>query len=48
VAEETGAAPYLVVPPLTASDRQIALAEEGLTLEEIYAEQVRAGEPVEG
>jgi glutamate---cysteine ligase / carboxylate-amine ligase len=48
VADEIGAAPYLAVPAQTASDRQIAQAEEGMTLEEIFAEQVRAGEPVEG
>jgi glutamate---cysteine ligase / carboxylate-amine ligase len=48
VAEEIGAAPYLAVPAQTAAERQIALAEEGLSIEEIFAEQVRAGEPVEG
>jgi carboxylate-amine ligase len=48
VAEELGAAPYLAVPATTAAERQIARFEEGATLEEIYAEQVRAGEPVEG
>jgi carboxylate-amine ligase len=48
VAEEIGAAQFLAVPALTAADRQIARFEEGATLEEIYAEQVRAGEPVEG
>ncbi len=48
VADEIGAAPYLAVPAQTASDRQIAQVEEGMTLEEIFAEQVRAGEPVEG
>jgi carboxylate-amine ligase len=47
VADEIGAAPYLAVPRQTAADRQIAQAEEGLTLEEIFAGQVRAGEPVE-
>jgi carboxylate-amine ligase len=48
VAEELGVAPYLAVPATTAAERQIARFEEGATLEEIYAEQVRAGEPVEG
>jgi hypothetical protein len=48
VAEEIGAAPYLAVPAATAAERQIARFEEGASLEEIYAEQVRAGEPVEG
>jgi carboxylate-amine ligase len=40
VAEELGAAQYLVVPTTTAAERQIARFEEGATLEEIYAEQV--------
>jgi glutamate---cysteine ligase / carboxylate-amine ligase len=48
VAEEIGTAPYLAIPATTAAERQIARFEEGATLEEIYAEQVRAGEPVEG
>jgi len=48
VADEIGAAPYLAVPAATAAERQIARFEEGASLEEIYAEQVRAGEPVEG
>ena len=48
VADEIGAAPFLAVPATTAAERQIARFEEGATLEEIYAEQVRAGEPVEG
>ncbi len=41
-AEEIGAAPYLAVPERTAADRQIARAEEGASLAEIYAEQVAA------
>ena len=46
VAEEIGAAPYLSVPAQNASERQIARHEEGASLAEIYAEQVRAGEPI--
>jgi carboxylate-amine ligase len=48
VADETGAAPFLVVPEQNAAERQIARFEDGATLEEIYAEQVRAGEPIGG
>jgi carboxylate-amine ligase len=48
VADEVGAAPHLVLPERNAAERQIARAEEGATLEEIYAEQVRAGEPIGG
>jgi len=48
VAEEIGAAPYLAVPSQTSAERQIEQFEEGASLVEIYAEQVRAGEPVEG
>jgi glutamate---cysteine ligase / carboxylate-amine ligase len=48
VAEEIGAAPFLAVPTANAAERQIARYEEGATLEEIYAEQVRRKEPVGG
>jgi carboxylate-amine ligase len=48
VADETGAAPFLAVPEQNAAERQIARFEDGGTLEEIYAEQVRAGEPIGG
>jgi carboxylate-amine ligase len=48
VAEEIGAAPYLAIPERNAAERQIARFEEGATLEEIYAEQVKAGEPIGG
>ncbi len=48
VAEEIGAAPFLAVPAANAAERQIARYEEGATLEEIYAEQVRRKEPVGG
>lgn len=41
VAEELGAASFLAVPAANAAERQIARHEEGATLEEIYAEQVR-------
>ena len=46
VAEELGAAPYLAVPAATAAERQLARYAEGATLEQIYAEQVGAGERV--
>jgi hypothetical protein len=42
VAEEVGAAPYLAVPERNAAERQLERLEEGASLEEIYAEQVRA------
>ena len=48
VAEELGAAEYLSVPSANAAERQIARFEEGATLEEIYAEQVRPKEVVGG
>ena len=46
VAEEIGAAPFLAFPEQNAAERQIARLEEGATVEEIYAEQVRASEPI--
>jgi carboxylate-amine ligase len=46
VADEIGATPFLTVPAQNAAERQIARYEEGATLEEIYAEQVRPKEPV--
>jgi carboxylate-amine ligase len=46
VAEEIGAATFLAVTPANAAERQIVRYEEGATLEEIYAEQVRPKEPV--
>ena len=46
VADEIGAAPFLAVPAANAAERQIARYEEGATLAEIYAEQVRPKEPV--
>ena len=42
VAEEIGAASYLAVPERNAAERQIARAEDGATLAEIYAEQIAA------
>ena len=46
VAEELGAAPFLAVPAANAAERQIARHAEGATMEQIYAEQVGAGERV--
>jgi carboxylate-amine ligase len=46
VADEVGAAAYLAVPAQNAAERQRARFEEGATLGEIYAEQVRAGERI--
>ena len=46
VADEIGVGPFLAVPAANAAERQIARYEEGATLEEIYAEQVRPKEPV--
>jgi carboxylate-amine ligase len=48
VAEEIGAAPYLAIPERNAAERQIERLEEGATLEQIYAEQVRATERIGG
>ena len=48
VAEEIGAAPYLAVAERNAAERQIERFEDGATLEEIYAEQVRATETIGG
>ena len=48
VAEELGAAAWLNVPERNAAERQIARHEEGATMEEIFAEQVAAGERVAG
>jgi carboxylate-amine ligase len=47
-AQEIGAAPYLSVPEENAAERQIVRYEEGASLEEIYAEQVRATETIGG
>jgi carboxylate-amine ligase len=48
VAEELGAASWLVIPDRNAAERQIARHEEGASMEEIFAEQVRAGDRVGG
>jgi carboxylate-amine ligase len=48
VAEELGAAPWLAIPERNAAERQIARHEEGASMEEIFAEQVRAGDRVGG
>jgi glutamate---cysteine ligase / carboxylate-amine ligase len=48
VAEEIGAAPYLTLPERNAAERQIERFEEGASLEEIYAEQVRSTERICG
>jgi carboxylate-amine ligase len=47
VADELGVSPFLAVPAANAAERQIARLAQGATLEEIYAEQVRAGEHVD-
>ncbi len=48
VAEGIGAAPFLAVPETNAAERQIARFEQGATLEEVYAGEVRAGVPIGG
>jgi carboxylate-amine ligase len=48
VADEIGSAPYLGLPERNAAERQLARVDEGASLAEIYAEQVRAGEPIGG
>ena len=45
VAGELGTAEYLSLPEANAAERQRARYDEGATLEEIYAEQVRPKEP---
>jgi carboxylate-amine ligase len=48
VAEELGCASFLDVPRANSAERQIARFEQGATLEEIYAEQVRPREALVG
>jgi glutamate---cysteine ligase / carboxylate-amine ligase len=48
VAEELGVAPWLAIPERNAAERQIARHEEGASMEQIFAEQVAAGERVTG
>ena len=47
-ADEIGATPYIALPDANAAERQIEQFEKGASLEEIYAEQVRATEPIGG
>ncbi|HEY3921921.1 MAG TPA: YbdK family carboxylate-amine ligase [Gaiellaceae bacterium] len=46
VADEVGASQFLAVPAQNAAERQRARHEEGATLADVYAEQVRAGERI--
>lgn len=46
VADELGASQWLTVPERNAAERQIARHEDGASMEEIFTEQVRAGERV--
>ena len=48
VGDELGTTEYLAIPSTNAAERQIARFEEGASLEEIYAEQVRPKETVGG
>jgi glutamate---cysteine ligase / carboxylate-amine ligase len=48
VADELGASQWLTVPERNAAERQIARHAEGATMEQIFAEQVAAGERVAG
>src|SRR5579884_3758311 len=48
VADELGASQWLAVPERNAAARQIARHEEGASMEDIFAEQVAAGERVTG
>jgi glutamate---cysteine ligase / carboxylate-amine ligase len=48
VADELGASHWLLVPERNAAERQIARHEDGASMEEIFTEQVRAGERVSG
>ncbi len=48
VAEELGASPWLGLPDRNAAERQIARHEDGASMEEIFREQVAAGERVPG
>jgi carboxylate-amine ligase len=46
IADEVGAAPFLAVPAANAAERQRARWQEGASFEQIYAEQVQAGERI--
>jgi carboxylate-amine ligase len=48
VADELGASQWLTVPERNAAERQIGRHDEGASMEEIFTEQVRAGERVSG
>ena len=48
VADELGTTPWLSLPERNAAERQIARHAEGATMEEIFAEQVAAGERIPG
>ena len=48
MADELGASSWLAIPERNAAERQIARHEEGASMEEIFTEQVRAGERVSG
>jgi len=48
VAEEIGAASWLTLPSANAAERQRLRHDQGASLQEIYAEQIEAGEPVRG
>ena len=48
VADELGVTPWLAIPERNAAERQIARQEEGASMEQIFAEQVAAGERVTG
>jgi len=48
VAEELAVTPWLAIPERNAAERQIARHEEGASMEQIFAEQVAAGERVTG
>jgi carboxylate-amine ligase len=48
IAEELGAAQWLAIPERNAAERQIARHEEGATMEEIFKEQIAAGERIAG
>ena len=48
VADELGASQWLTVPERNAAERQMARHEDGASMEEIFTEQVRAGERVSG
>jgi glutamate---cysteine ligase / carboxylate-amine ligase len=48
IAEELGAAQWLSLPDRNAAERQIVRHHEGATMEQIFAEQVAAGERIAG